>query len=454
MTCQKHVQPPSNEKPDVPPGRFVPCIPMSPAQFGFVSSIYTVGGLFGAMVSGSFSTKFGRLNALRLSACFFLLGPVAEAVANHMFLLVLGRFLAGIGAGFSIVVGPIYVAELAPKSLRGMFGASTQIMTNVGIVVAQALGYQARLSNEWRHILATGFVFAVVQMLGLAAVPESPVWLTDRGRVDIALPILHSIRGAGAPVEEEIATWREPTRIPEQGNLEEGEALIQRISAAVTPQEKAEVSMLDTIRDPIYRPAVIAAVGILAGQQFTGINSIIMYSVSILSSIFPSNSELLSVYISLINLFATIIFSPLSDRLGRKVCILVSLSGMFLSSVMLASGMNFGVNFFAAAGCLLFVGAFAIGLGPIPFILASELVGPEAVGAVQSWSLSANLLATFVIAQFFPLVNEAMGGQGRVYILFALFDVVFALFISSYVPETKGKTSMVQVWGWGARRDD
>lgn len=427
---------------------------MTAAQFGFVSSIYTFGGFLAALVAGSFATKYGRLSALRLSTCFFLLGPVAEAVANHMLLLLLGRFLSGLGAGFAIVVGPIYVAELAPKNLRGMFGASTQIMANVGIVVAQALGYRARLSTEWRHILATGFVFAVVQMLGLAAVPESPVWLTDRGRVDMALPILQSIRGSRAPVEEEIASWREPTRVPDQEDLEEGEALIQRISAAVTPQEKPKVSMLDTIRDPIYRPAVIAAVGILVGQQLTGINSIIMYSVSILSAIFPSSAALLSVYISLINLFATIIFSPLSDRLGRKVCILTSLSGMFLSSLLLATGMNFDITIAAAAGCLLFVASFALGIGPIPFLLASELVGPEAVGAVQSWSLAANLAATFVIAQFFPLVNDAMRGQGRVYYVFALFDVLFAAFIVSYVPETKGKTSMVQVWGWGARRDD
>ena len=102
---------------------------------------------------------------------------------------------------------------------------------------------------------------------------------------------------------------------------------------------------------------------------------------------------------------------------------------------------------------LAFVASFGFGLGPVPFILSSELVGPEAVGATQSWALVANWVATFVVAQFFPMVNQALG-KGVVYFVFAGLALIFFGFIAWWVPETKGKKSAEEVWGLEARRED
>jgi MFS family permease len=211
---------------------------------------------------------------------------------------------------------------------------------------------------------------------------------------------------------------------------------------------------MQAIRDPFYRPAIIAVVGVMVAQQLTGINSIVMYSVSLLQSILPTTAALLTVFISAINLVMTLVCSPLPDRIGRKTCLLLSIAGMGSSSILLALGIYFNQKIASAIAALLFVACFAVGLGPVPFILASELVGPEAVGAAQSWALAANWTATFVVAQFFPVLNDALGGRGKVYWVFAMMAGLLGVFIYRWVPETNGKANADEVWGRVDRRED
>lgn len=209
--------------------------------------------------------------------------------------------------------------------------------------------------------------------------------------------------------------------------------------------------MVRAVTDPYYRPAIVAVVGVMIAQQFTGVNSIIMYSVSLLQSILPTTAALLTVVISGINLVITLACSPLPDKIGRRACLLLSISGMGFNSMLLALGIYFNLKALSAIAVLLFVASFAVGLGPVPFILASELVGPEAVGAAQSWALAANWIATFIVAQFFPMLNEYLG-RGKIYWLFAAMALVLGGFIYARVPETRGKASVDEVWGREDRR--
>ena len=199
--------------------------------------------------------------------------------------------------------------------------------------------------------------------------------------------------------------------------------------------------------NPDYRPAIVAVVAVMVTQQLTGINSIVMYSVNLLSALLTTKAALLTVAVCALNLIFTAICAPLSDKIGRKTCILLSIAGMGTSSILLAIGIGQGVQVLAAIATLLFVASFAVGLGPVPFILANELVGPEAVGATQSWALAANWIATFVVSQFFPILNKAMGEKGRVYYVFAGLALVLGAFIAWWVPETKGKSGADEVWG-------
>lgn len=422
------------------------CLPMNPSQFGLVSSIYTLGGLMGALLAGPVATKYGRLLALRVATAFFILGPMAETLAPNISLLILGRFLSGVGSGAAIVVGPIYISEVAPSNARGFFGAFTQVMANLGILLSQTLGYFWSNASHWRWILAVAGMIGASQSMGLFLVPESPLWLTEHNKLSQARRVLQQIRGRDAEIEAEIASWGAVASPGEE------EALLAS-SDDDTPK-RAAITFMQFVRDPYYRPALIAVVGVMVAQQFTGINSIVMYSVSLLQSILPTTATLLTVMISAINLVVTLLCSPLPDRIGRKTCLMLSICGMGCSSILLAISISMDGKILTACAAFLFVFSFALGLGPVPFILASELVGPEAVGAAQSWALGANWVATFVIAQFFPILNDALGGRGKVYWMFAVMAGLFGGFIYRYIPETRGKAHADEVWGRADRRQD
>lgn len=422
---------------------------MNSSQLGLVSSSYTVGGLVGALMAGPISTKSGRLLPLRLTTIFFILGSLIETVASGISLLTLGRLLSGVGAGAAIVVGPILVSEVAPPRSRGFFGAFTQVMTNIGILFAQTLGYFFSRGTIWRYILAVGTFIGAFELFALLFVPESPIWLAEHQQVGQAKRILHRIRGKDADIENEVRAWRIPH---EPGNTAVEEESLLSPPSGNLPSRSPPVSIVNVITNSKYRPAILAVVIAMTAQQFTGINSIVMYSVSLLSSVLPTAAPLLAVIISVLNLVVTLACSPLPDRIGRKTCLLLSITGMGLGSILLALGISVGQKAISAVASLFFVASFAVGLGPVPFILASELVGPEAVGAAQSWALAANWIATFIVAQFFPMLNDALGGKGKIYWIFAALAMVFGCLIYVNVPETKGKSSAQEVWGWEEER--
>ena len=384
-----------------------------------------------------------------------------------------------------MVVVPIYIAEIAPPESKGLFGALTQITVNIGILVTQLLGYFLSHDSMWRIVLAVPGILAIVQFIGLFFTPESPKWLAEHGHSKTAREILRKLRRYRVDLDDEADSWEVdasnsdigkptiPLRPPPDSGITassllygspqwslttianltpaEEEALLRAHSSSeYSAPHRASVTsvgILAAIRHPTYRPPIIAVIAVMVAQQLTGINSIVMYSVSLLSSLLPTSAALLSVAVSALNLVMTTACAPLSDRIGRKPCILLSTAGMGLSSILLALGIGYSVKILGAVATLCFVASFAVGLGPVPFILSSELVNPEAVGAVQSLALAANWLATFAVSQFFPMVNALLGGNGRVYYIFAGFAALFGVFIAWWVPETRGKKGADEVWG-------
>lgn len=415
---------------------------MNASHWGMVQSLFTIGGLIGALFSGSLATRFGRLFAMRWLTFFLATGPIAEALAGNMWVLGLGRAISGLGAGAATVVAPMYISEVSPRESRGLFGAFTQVQINSGIFVAQLLGYFLSRSNNWRWILATAGFIAAATFLGLTLAPETPKWLAANNRPRMARGILQRIRGREADIGEEMDDWEI------SGEAEE-ESLIGP-PRGPRPQAQAHKSFVEVVRNPRYRKAVIAVSGVMMAQQLSGINSVVMYSVSILGNIMPNQATLVTVIVSAINVLVTLAAAPLADRLGRKPCLLLSLAGMGSASVMLATGLASDIGGVTVIGLLLFVCSFGIGLGPVPFILASELVGPEAVGATSSWALACNWLSTFLVAQFFPMINAALP-LGRVFWIFAALAAAFAAFVGLFVPESRGRASPDEVWGRARR---
>lgn len=427
------------------------CIPMTSLEFGLVQSIFTLGGLMGALAAGPTSSKRGRLFTMRINTVAITLGPFISAFAPNVAVMSTGRFLSGIGAGASLVVVPIYISEVAPPASRGFYGSFTQIMTNVGIFLTQLIGYFLSHDSAWRAILGIAGCVGLLQAICLVAAVESPRYLGERGKWQEARASLRRLRGQEEGVDEEIKSWSASNASTSTGGEPtEHQGLLSTSDdneAASSNVESVDLTFVQVFASPIYRPAVLAILLVMAAQQLTGINSIVMYGVSLLSSLLSSSSALLNIFVSLLNIVATTLFAPLSDspRLGRKGCLLLSILGMSISSVLLGIGIRAGIKILSAVCVLTFVAGFAVGLGPVPFMFASELVDTKGVSATQSWALAGNWIATFLVAQFFPVVNEKLG-KGVTYFLFAGLGALFLVLVGWYVPETRGKKDMQEVW--------
>lgn len=431
---------------------------MDSTEFGLVQSIFTLGGLVGALSAGPVSSKYGRLLTMRINTIPIVLGPFIEAFAPSVALLSLGRLLAGFGAGASLVVVPIYISEIAPPKYKGFYGSFTQIMTNVGIFIAQGVGYFLSHDSMWRMILGIAGVIGLLQTAQLFFAVESPKWLAERGRATECKEALRKIRGTSQGLEEEIRSWAIVSKKQDDEVADpETQGLLSHSheQGSTSNTQNGELGFVDVVRRPRYRHAVLAIILVMAAQQLTGINSIVMYGVGLLSGLLSSSSALLNILVSLLNIVATTAFAPLTDnpRLGRKGCLLLSIAGMGISSLLLAIGIRTSAKALAAVCVLTFVASFAIGLGPVPFMFASELVDSKGVGATQSWALGANWIATFIVAQFFPFVNERLP-KGVVYFGFCGLAAVFLISVWWYVPETRGKKDMREVWGYEEERAD
>lgn len=180
---------------------------MNTTQLGLVSSIFTLGGLVGALAAGPLSARYGRLLVMRVNTLLLALGPIAEALAANIGVMSIGRFVSGLGAGVAVVVVPIYISEIAPPREKGFFGAFTQIMTNMGIFTTQLLGYFLSHGQMWRLILAVAGLIGVLQFVGLILAVDSPKWQGDHGDPRQAKANLIRIRGQKADIEEEVSGW-------------------------------------------------------------------------------------------------------------------------------------------------------------------------------------------------------------------------------------------------------
>ena len=180
---------------------------MNTDQFAVVSSVYTLGGLLGALAAGPLCNKYGRLLTMRLTTIFSVIGPVFESTAPSIGFLAFGRIVSGIASGSALVVVPIYISEVAPPKEKGLFGALTQIMVNLGIVIAQLLGYFLSKDSLWRIILAVAGGIGFFQILALSLVPESPKWLAEHRDPQHARHVLRKMRGHKADLDEEVKAW-------------------------------------------------------------------------------------------------------------------------------------------------------------------------------------------------------------------------------------------------------
>lgn len=283
----------ANEVGSSPDSKLPQCIPMSEAEFAALSSMFVLGGFIGAVSSGPISSQYGRLLAMRIISLFFFLGAAIEAMAGTVPIMAIGRMLSGVGGGASTVVIPIYISEIAPPNERGLFGSMTQVAINVGILITQTMGYYLSKGSLWRIILAAGSGLGLIQGLGLFFMPESPAWLASHGHSQRAVQVLQRIRGTSFDISDEIEDWQMNNDAAEEERLLIDPETRRResVTSKASARNVAHVGFFQIAKDPFHRPALIVVIGIMVSQQFTGINSIMMYSVSLLKGVLPVSSS-------------------------------------------------------------------------------------------------------------------------------------------------------------------
>ncbi|KAF7730547.1 hypothetical protein EC973_001928 [Apophysomyces ossiformis] len=399
------------------------------------------GGLLGALSASTFNDRFGRRLTLLGTNVFMGLGSLMMTIAVNPMWMMLGRFAVGLGGGVVTVVVPAYIAECVPKSNRGLFGTLNQLAIVIGILVAQVLGMHWSTIASWRYILAVGVILAVVQLALLPLCVDSPRYLASLpGGYQSARKSLLRLRGPPVEaVDEEIREWRSDWShddVPE----EEQRGTVASTSVAGVAVNRARIRIFGFLFWPQYQRPLCLLLLLQLSQQFSGINAVIFYSTSIMSTVFPQSSDLITVYISVVNMFMTILSAYLMDRTGRRTLFLISASCMALMSFLLGLGIQGGHDRMAAVSIIGFVAAFAIGLGPIPFLMIPELVETAAVSSAGSVGLAANMISNFIVSAGFLGLRDVIG-HGQVFYLFGVILVVLTTIAVRILPETKGRSA-------------
>lgn len=388
---------------------------LSAWQLGFTVSIALWGTVVGALSAGRMGQRLGSRATLQIMAVLYVLSAVGCAVAWTWPLFLAARLLGGIGIGGSSVLGPVYIAELAPAEHRGRLVGLFQINIVVGILLAYLSNFAISALHtgalEWRLEFGVAGIPAVLFLLMLFTIPQSPRWLAMRGRDEEALATLRQLGGNDA--EAELASINRSFQIASGSGHE---SLFRRR----------------------YRKPIILAILIAAFNQFSGINAVLYY----LNDIFVSagftrvSGAGQAVVIGLVNLVATLFAMVLIDRLGRKTLLLIGSAGMVVNligiSMVFQSGHGGRLLFLVAA----YIACFALSSGAVIWVYMSEIFPNEVRVQGQAMGSTVLWVSNGIISQFFPLFAAKSAS-----LPFAVFAGIMALqFVVTlaYFPETKG----------------
>ncbi|XP_038898024.1 inositol transporter 1 [Benincasa hispida] len=409
-----------------------------------IVSMALLGAIVGAAAGGWINDVHGRKKATLLADVVFALGAAVMAAAPDPYILIAGRFLVGIGVGVASVTAPVYIAEASPSEIRGGLVSTNVLMITVGQFLSYLINLAfTQVSGTWRWMLGVSGVPAVIQFVFMLCLPESPRWLFMKDDKSKAISVLSKIYDFPR-LEDEIDYL--------SSQLEEEK------------HKKKNVSYMDVFKSKEIRLAFLAGAGLQAFQQFTGINTVMYYSPTIVQMAgFRSNqlALLLSLIVASMNAAGTVLGIYLIDHLGRKKLAISSLSGVVVSLAILSgaffasqSGSADGLHgWIAVIGLALYIAFFSPGMGPVPWTVNSEIY-PEAYrGLCGGMSATVNWVSNLIVAQTFLSLTE-VAGTGPTFLILAGIAVLAVVFVVMYVPETQGLTfeEVEMIWkerAWG-----
>jgi len=465
---------------------------LSKLELGWAVASLTLTSTLAMLFAGPISDRIGRIPTLKIAALLFLVSALACAFATSFNQLVIARMVGGLGVGAALIVAPMFIAEIAPAAKRGRLVSFNQLNIVVGISAAFFSNYlllqlsqsefaSAFIAPEllWRWMLGVEAIPALLYLMALQMVPESPRWLLMMDRREQALTVLIKVNGPA-----------------------EGENQAEQISAALKVESDSEVMGVKGLLDPGLRWVLLVGISVAVLQQITGINAVFFYAPMIFEQTgIGSDAALLqAVLVGLVNLVFTIIAIVTIDRVGRKPLLQLGVMGIAFFMVLLSFTFNqasyqidaddlkqidaievrqsllslvgkqfasemelksaleevagdtvkpFETDLVAAAieinatlvliGILGFVACFAVSLGPVMWVLFSELFPNYIRGIAISFVGLINSGVSFLVQLVFPW-ELANVGSATTFLIYGILAAIGLVVVNRIVPETKGKT--------------
>ncbi|CAO3624389.1 unnamed protein product [Mucor hiemalis] len=476
---------------------FPDCLPMDNALWGFAVASFCVGGLIGGLSAGPLQTKVGRKRAIILNNLGYIIGGILIGCSVHNAMFIIGRILCGLGCGMGSLSIPTYIGEVSTIKSRGAMGTCNQFFIVIGILLSSVIGLPLATVPLWRVNYAIVAIPAIIQFFLMNTCVETPRYLVSINRIEDARESLQKLRGQanvdhefygmveghfGTAAAQSMVEYHEKEKNEKQSNIPSSPVIkkaeqvptedtaretdtlttsvpaISAVSPAaaehtdgfenreddfVTPPMHAgsheAMNIIQVFKDPVIRRIAITVILLHAFQQLVGINAVMYYSTTIFNLAFDAEfSKYMAIITTVVNFVMTAVSVALIDRMGRRPLLLIANAGACLFSVLLVIGYVFQIPALLVVSVFLYVASFAIGIGPIPWLMTSEITPTVASSAVGATATCVNWAMNFLIGQCFPVIFARIAGYS-----FAIFAVIAAMafvFTMIFLPETKGRT--------------
>jgi SP family xylose:H+ symportor-like MFS transporter len=407
---------------------------------GWAAACALLGCVVGVSFAGVFSDKLGRKKTLVLAGLLFLVSSVGTALPKDFVIFVVFRILAGVGVGIASMASPMYIAEITPARIRGRMVSVNQFAIVTGMLIIYFVNYFICLQGDevwnvstgWRWMFASGVLPSALFLALLTFVPESPRWLVERRKREKAESTLIKVGGSAFASAELVS-------------IEEALA-----------QEPASLSQLF---EPGLRRVLMIGIALAILQQVTGINVFLYYGPEIFKQLGSGVDVALlqTVIVGAVNLSFTVFAIWTVDRIGRRPLMIVGAAGMGLSLVAIGLAAQYqAISLWVLLFMLSYIACFALSVGPVTWVLLSEIFPTKIRGRAMSIATFCLWSANFVVSQTFPMMEEnawllSRFNHGFPFYVYAGFCLVLVLTIWKTVPETKGRSLEEIERSWGVR---
>lgn len=417
----------------------------SDTEIEILVGILNLYSLFGSAAAGKTSDWIGRRYTIVFAGAIFFVGAILMGFATNYAFLMVGRFVAGIGVGYALMIAPVYTAEVSPASARGFLTSFPEVFINAGILLGYVSNFafsKLPLHLGWRFMLGIGAIPSIFLALGVLGMPESPRWLVTQGRLGDAKIVLDKTSDSLEESKLRLADIKKAAGIPEDSN----DDIVQ-----VPKRNHGEGIWRELLihPTPTVRHILIAAVGIHFFQQASGIDAVVLYSPRIFekAGIKKDTPKLLAtIAVGFVKTIFILVATFFLDKVGRRPLLLSSVAGMIVSLIGLGIGLTVVDHYdhktwaiaLSIAMVLSYVAFFSIGMGPITWVYSSEIFPLRLRAQGCSMGVAMNRVVSGVIAMTFLSLSRGITFGGAFFLFTGIAMVAFVFFFTLF-PETQGR---------------